>query len=128
MLLQTGRHEKQLQYAFDGEVAVKGLFWNVRRHPDSDAVLAELAVEHSLDIIIVAEYEGDAANIAKSVTTRTGEEFGADKIANKRVKIVHSIDRLGVVYDDERMSIRWSGDPAFPFRAETELCTMPSGF
>ena len=60
-------------------------FWNVNKNKDIDLLLKDLIQENSIDILILAEYDGNIENLCKIINTgnskfRTLSNIGCDKI------------------------------------------------
>src|SRR5437899_2162491 len=85
------------------------LFWNVNRRPLAPLV-AEIAREKGVDVVILAESAGDDAPYLESLTTQTGKAFQKPYANSDKIAVFTQLPTESVrpVYDDvsRRMTVR----------------------
>ena len=89
--------------------AITFLFWNVNRKPLAP-LAAELARENDVDVMIMAETDGNDGAYLDALTTNTGRTFQKPYANSDKISIFTrlSVDSVRPVYDDEsrRMTVR----------------------
>ena len=85
------------------------LFWNVNRRPLAPLV-AEIAREKSVDVVILAESDGDDTAYIESLTNQTGRAFNKPYANSDKIDVFTHLPRDSVrpVYDhaSRRMTVR----------------------